>query len=729
MIVSNKTDPNPDDDDCPSDSISAFETSQTTREGCESDRLRFSDLMATSPPNDFVAQLSPTASETEYLGALTLQRIWPRLQANWCAASDFTQYSTDNLFARWQDYSNRLKRYWPELFARLYSLYGQRFDFHYHVEAMLTSAADALIERDDVLCAVDRSREIRPNWFQSEAVVGGALYVDLFSDNLGNLYENIAYFKELGITYLHLMPLFEARDGNNDGGYAVSDYRAVDPRLGTLAELELLASELRREGIFLVLDFIFNHTSDDHDWAKNAQSGNREYEQFYFIFPDRVEPDQYEQNLREIFPSVRRGNFTWHDGMGKWVWTTFNSFQWDLNYQNPSVFRSMMEEMLFISNLGVDVLRLDAVAFIWKQKGTSCENLDKAHAVIQAFNLFVRIAAPGLIFKSEAIVHPDDVVKYIDAKECQISYNPTLMALLWESLATSKVSLLTRAIQHRFDITEGTSWVNYLRCHDDIGWTFDNDDAASIGINAADHRRFLNEFYTGQFEGSFARGVPFQENVETGDMRVSGTMASLAGLEQAVIENDQHLASLAVSRILLLQGVSMSIGGIPLLYLGEEWGVLNDYDFVNDPEKADDSRWIHRPRMDWGVVNELKGEVRFEADDGSSSDMSIKMTQREIYNSMRRLIELRKSLRAFAGQNMELFDTGNDHVLGFIRRESGHRVVVVANFSATEQVIDANRIRTAGLGRFFQDCVAGLTIQTTQNVSLSPYQFQWLVRI
>ena len=729
MIVSNKTNPNPDGEDGANDPLVLPANEQLSGERSEAARSDFSEMVSSSSDVNFVAQLPPGVTETEYLGALTLQRIWPRLIESWCAASESSPHSTEELFARWQDYSSRLKKYWSELFARLYSLYGTRFDFHYHVEAMLTSAADALIRRDDTLCAMDRSRELRPDWFQSEKVIGGALYVDLFSDNLGNLCKNISYFKELGITYLHLMPLFEARDGNNDGGYAVNDYRAVDPRLGTLAELELLASELRREGIFLVLDFIFNHTSDDHEWAKQAQSGNREYEKFYYIFPDRVEPDQYEQNLREIFPTVRRGNFTWHDGMGKWVWTTFNNFQWDLNYQNPSVFRSMMEEMLFISNLGVDALRLDAVAFIWKEKGTNCENLEKAHTVIQAFNLFVRIATPGLIFKSEAIVHPDEVVRYINANECQISYNPTLMALLWESLATSNVSLLTKSIQHRFDIAEGTSWVNYLRCHDDIGWTFDNDDAASIGINAADHRRFLNEFYTGQFDGSFARGVPFQENIETGDMRVSGTMASLAGLEQAVIDNDTHLASLAVSRILLLQGVSMSIGGIPLLYLGEEWGVLNDYDFVNDPEKADDSRWIHRPRMDWGVVDELKSGVVHDTVDPSADNLPLKRTQIEIYNSMRRLIKLRKSLRAFGGQNMDLFDTANEHVLGFIRQQSGHRVVVVANFSSSHQVIEANRIRTAGLGRFFQDCVASSTIETTNDIQLGPYQLQWLVRI
>jgi amylosucrase len=729
MIVSNNTNPKPGGEDGTSESLPSPTSEFTVGEINLNVDSNFSDLLSDATTVDFVARLSPTASETEYMGALTLQRVWPRLVERWCAASESSKHTVEKLHDRWKDYSGRLITHWPELFARLHSLYGERFDFHYHVEAMLASAADALTQREEALCELDRSREIRPDWFQSEQVVGGALYVDLFSDNLGNLCKNIDYFKELGITYLHLMPLFEARDGNNDGGYAVSDYRAVDPRLGTIAELKLLASELRREGIFLVLDFIFNHTSDDHDWAKNAQSGNREYEEFYFIFPDRVEPDQYEQHLREIFPTVRRGNFTWHDGMGKWVWTTFNSFQWDLNYRNPSVFRSMMEEMLFISNLGVDVLRLDAVAFIWKEKGTNCENLDKAHTVIQAFNLFVRIAAPGLIFKSEAIVHPDDVVKYIDANECQISYNPTLMALLWESLATQSVRLLKKSIQHRFEIADGTSWVNYLRCHDDIGWTFDNDDAASIGINASDHRNFLNEFYTGQFEGSFARGVPFQENIETGDMRVSGTMASLAGLEQAANENDSELAALAVRRILLLQGVSMSIGGIPLLYLGEEWGVLNDYDFVKDPEKADDSRWIHRPRMDWGVVNELKYEVISGAGAGNPRVMSIKLIQREIYNSMRRLIELRKSLHAFAGQNMELFETDNDHVLGFIRQQSGHRVVVLANFSGMHQEVDANRIRTAGLGRFFQDCVANSTVETSSNVQLDPYQLQWLIRV
>ncbi len=203
---------------------------------------------------------------------------------------------------------------------------------------------------------------------------------------------------------------------------------------------------------------------------------------------------------------------------------------------------------------------------------------------------------PGVLFKSEAIVHPDEVIKYISPDECQLSYNPTLMALCWESLATRNTSLLKRSLSHHFQLPSGTCWVNYLRCHDDIGWTFDDSDAWALGINAYDHRQFLNRFYTGQFPGSFARGVPFQENPNTGDMRISGTMASLAGLEQAIERDDDLLKEMAVKRILLLNSIILSIGGIPLLYLGEEWGSINDYDFVRDPAKAADSRWVHRQK-------------------------------------------------------------------------------------------------------------------------------------
>lgn len=658
-----------------------------------------------------VSKTTSATNETDFLADLTLRRLQPRLAEVWVDTQIDEEKRTE--------FEARLQEHWRPLFSLLFRLYGGRFDFHYHAEQILVTTARAWADRDEVLCQSDRQRINEPDWFQSQNLVGGALYVDLFGENLSKLREHVGYFKDLGLTYLHLMPLFAVRPGNNDGGYAISNYRSVDPRLGTIDDLRSLAEDLRKVGISLVLDFVFNHTSDDHEWAKLAQAGDREYQDYYYIFADRSEPEQYEQSLREIFPTVRRGNFTWHDGMERWVWTTFNSFQWDLNYHNPSVFRAMLEEMFFIANTGVDILRLDAVAFIWKQKGTNCENLPEAHTLIQAFNHLARMATPGLLFKSEAIVHPDEVVKYIGENECQISYNPTLMALLWESLATQKTELLEQTLRHRTKLPDNTSWVNYLRCHDDIGWTFDNNHAAALGIDAFQHRQFLNNFYTGQFEGSFARGVPFQANEQTGDMRISGTMASLAGLEKAIESEDEHEKDLAIRRMMLLHGVSLSIGGIPLLYMGEEWGMLNDYDFIKDPAKSGDTRWIHRPKMKWEYLLELDDHI-------ASGNGSVRS---HIFRSTRKMIALRKSLPALGGQEMELVETTNQHVLGFVRSHDGARLVVLANFSPAEQYVDGNRLRMAGLGRFFEDKIAGTTHPTSSPVRLEPYQILWLNRV
>ncbi|MEZ6137353.1 MAG: amylosucrase [Pirellulaceae bacterium] len=667
--------------------------------------------MITPSPNKSALNNGTGASdESQFESKVSLQRLLPRLETVW------SEHTLDPKLRI--EFENRLNQYWFELFSLLRKLYGSRYDFFFHLEQILLTAARAWATRPDTLRDIDRHRINQPDWFSSEQIVGGALYVDLFSENLVRLREQIPYFKELGLTYIHLMPLFAVRPGDNDGGYAISNYRSVDPRLGTIDDLRMLADELRDAGIVLVLDFVFNHTSDDHLWAQRAQAGEREFQQFYKIYPDRTWPDQYEQTLREIFPTVRRGNFTWHDGMQQWVWTTFNSFQWDLNYSNPAVFCAMAEEMFFIASTGVDVLRLDAVAFIWKELGTSCENLPQAHWLIQAFNRLARIAAPGLVFKSEAIVHPDDVVKYISPRECQLSYNPTLMALLWESLATRRTSLLNQSLSHRHRLPETTSWVNYLRCHDDIGWTFDDADAAALGINAYDHRQFLNRFYTGQFEGSFARGIPFQENRETGDMRIAGTMASLAGLELAIESNSEVETELAIRRMLLLHGITLTIGGVPLLYLGEEWGMLNDYEFVRDPAKAGDTRWVHRPKMKWEFLEDL--EDRLASGNGS--------IRKRIFRSMQAMIAQRQSHAAFAGQSMILVDTNNPHLLGYVREHAGHRIMVLANFSELPQQMSGNILRTAGLGRFFEDTLSKQSFATSSPVRVEPYELLWLLR-
>jgi amylosucrase len=628
----------------------------------------------------------------------SLQRLRPRLDARF---APFASSAPDE----WGAFMRRLEANLGRLFPLLLHLYGNQYDFFYHLEELTTVMALAWIDRGAELKALDAAREADPLWFQSNQMLGGVCYVDLFAGDLTGIRAKIPYFKELGLTYLHLMPLFKAPEGENDGGYAVSSYREVNPRLGTMKQLADLATELRREGISLTLDFVFNHTSDEHEWAMQAKAGGSDYQEFYRIFPDRKMPDAYEKTLREIFPDEHPGAFTYFPQMRQWVWTTFHSYQWDLNYANPVVFNRMAAEMLALANIGVEVLRLDAVAFIWKQLGTSCENLPEAHMLIQAFNAVARIAAPALIFKSEAIVHPDDVVKYIRPDECQISYNPLLMALLWNSLATRDVRLLNLALRERFKISAGCAWVNYVRSHDDIGWTFSDEDAVRLGINGYDHRQFLNAFYTGRFAGSFARGLPFQENPKTGDCRISGSCASLAGLEKALKEETAAEVELALRRVALIHGISLTVGGIPLIYLGDEVGTLNDYDYRQDVAKAGDSRWVHRPFTDWDKMARRNDPDTLEG---------------RIYSRLRQLIRVHQQEAAFAGNDMQVMNVGNDHVLGYVRQHAGIRVLVLANFTEQAQTISGNLLRVYGLSYTFTDLVTGQTI-AAGDLELEPY--------
>jgi amylosucrase len=628
-----------------------------------------------------------------------LKRLLPRVERE---LSDLI--ATDP--AGWQVFSQRLGTYFSALFELYLSLYQTRYDFFFHLEDLLISLARAWFRRPDDLRALDRDRETDPLWFQSNRMLGGVCYVDLFAGDLEGIRSRIPYFKELGLTYLHLMPLFKAPEGENDGGYAVSSYREVHPPLGTMEQLAALARDFRAAGISLVVDLVFNHTADQHLWAEGARAGDEELMEFYRIFPDRQMPDAYERNLREIFPDEHPGAFTFFPDLfkeGGWVWTTFHSYQWDLNYANPAVFNRMAEEMLFLANQGVEVIRLDAVAFIWKQLGTNCENLPGAHTLIRAFNLVARVAAPALLFKSEAIVHPDEVVKYIDPEECQLSYNPLLMALLWNSLATRKVRLLSQALSTRFRIDPACAWVNYVRVHDDIGWTFSDEDAALLGVQGHSHRQFLNEFYRGRFPGSFGRGLPFQENPKTGDCRISGTCASLAGLEKALKEEGPAQVELAIRRILLIHGVMLTAGGIPLLYLGDEIGTLNDYSYRQDPAHQHDSRWVHRPKADWD---------RYARRDDSQT------VEGRVFLGLKKLIELRKQCDAFSGGELEIVPTGSQHGLGYIRICGEERAVVFANFSELPQRVAPQGIerlavkeRTPAYGTGALSAAMGLELQ------------------
>ncbi len=600
----------------------------------------------------------------------------------------------------------RMEGHFASLVDLLSSLYGERPDFVEQLERICVTTAQAFIERPLALHMLDASRDER--WFQSERVVGGVCYVDLYAGNLAGIRARIPYFEELGLTYLHLMPLFRMPVPFNDGGYAVSSFREVRPELGTMEELAELATELRAHGISLVLDFVMNHTSDEHEWALRAKAGDTVYQGYYWMFPDETMPRRYSQTLREIFPEHAPGSFTYVAEAQRWVWTTFHPYQWDLNYANPALFNAMLGEMLFLANQGVEVLRLDAVPFIWKQLGTNCENLPQAHELIAAFNVLMRVAAPATVFKAEAIVHPDEIAKYI-GRECEISYNPLLMVLLWEALATTETRLLQYSMKKRFAIPANAAWVNYVRSHDDIGWGFANEDCAEIGIDAWGHRNFLNDFYTGRFGGSFANGLPFGYNPQTNDMRICGTTASLAGLEQALHRGDTVAIGLAIQRILAIMGVIFAAGGIPLLYLGDEVGTLNDYGYQHDSSKSYDNRWVHRP-----FANEETLKQRHDAASVAG----------RIFGPIQHMIALRKANAIFAATWPTYWlDSGNGHLALFMRQMGQEAIYVAANFSAQSQMLDMRRFAT---NMRMTDMLSETMYESDQPMMLPPYGLVWL---
>jgi amylosucrase len=422
------------------------------------------------------------------------------------------------------EFLTRLERFFTELRDPLVALYGEDPRFPGQFAALLDAMAATARDRDPALRRLDHEREITPDWLQREQAVGYVCYADRFAGTLAGVRERLPYVRELGVNYLHLMPLLAARPAPNDGGYAVADYGAVEPALGTMDDLRALAADLHATGMALCVDVVVNHTAREHAWARDRPA-------YYLTFPDRSEPDEYERTLPEVFPDIAPGNFSWVPELGRWVWTTFNEYQWDLDYTNPEVFVAMARVVLDLANAGVDVLRLDAVPFLWKRLGTDCQNQPEVHQLLQALRAVARIAAPAVAFKAEAIVSPAQLVTYLgtgrhEGKECDLAYNNVLMALLWSALASGRVTLMTHVLEGMPAVPPGAGWVTYVRCHDDIGWAITPEDAAAVGEDAHLHRRFLSDFYAGDFPGSFARGARFQPDEATGEARTSGMTAT-----------------------------------------------------------------------------------------------------------------------------------------------------------------------------------------------------------
>jgi len=457
-----------------------------------------------------------------------------------------------------------LRYFYTRLGANFYAihslfhlLYGARPDCNRQMVRLVEVLANQYLQRNNRLETTDKEREKNHEWFLSQEWTGMALYADGFAGDLKGLRERLPYLQELGVNMVHVMPILRCPAGASDGGYAVSDFRQIDPRVGKLEEVQALADEMHKRGMLLTLDVVVNHTSDEHEWAQQARSGNRLYQDYYYIFGNRDVPDMFEETMPEIFPETSPGNFTWDEAMGKWVMTVFNSYQWDLNYSNPAVLIEMIDIILFWANQGADIVRLDAVAFLWKKIGTNCQNEREAHLILQLLKDCCQVTAPGVLFIAEAIVAPIEIIKYfgedaVIAKECEIAYNATYMALLWDAVATRNASLLNQGLKSLPNKLDRATWLNYVRCHDDIGLGFDDQDIVRAGYEPRAHRRFLVDYFTGIYDESPARGLPFGVNEKTGDARISGALASLVGLEAAIEADDAAAIDRAVRLILLL---------------------------------------------------------------------------------------------------------------------------------------------------------------------------------
>ncbi|MBK8437027.1 MAG: alpha-amylase family protein [Austwickia sp.] len=494
----------------------------------------------------------------------------------------------------------RLQRWWPDIREGLAQLYSPA-DAQELGARLVYLAACAYRDRDPELRRLDLIRQLEPDWLQSPSMIGYAAYTERFAGNLAGVAGQLPYLKELGVTYLHLMPLLATREGDNDGGYAVTDYRSIRPDLGDMDDLREVTRSLRAQGVSLVLDLVLNHVAAEHEWARKAREGNTRYREYFHVFPDRTLPDAYEATLPEVFPDFAPGSFTWDEELQGWVWTTFNSWQWDVNWANPEVMFEYADIVTFLANQGVEVLRLDALAFMWKRMGTDCQGQPEVHAITQVLRAVARIACPAVAFKAEAIVAPEKLLAYLgqgrfEGKVSELAYHNSLMVQIWSMLATQDVRLSVQAIRAMPVAPLNSAWITYLRCHDDIGWAISNEDAAAVGLDGYAHRTFLSDWYSGQFPGSPARGLTFQYNPTNNDRRISGTTASLIGIEAA--EHDPAARDLAIRALRCANAIILSWRGIPLIWSGDEVATFNDPGWAAEPGHEDDNRWVHRARLD-----------------------------------------------------------------------------------------------------------------------------------
>ncbi|HVK43371.1 MAG TPA: amylosucrase [Micropruina sp.] len=610
----------------------------------------------------------------------------------------------------------RLARYGPELLSGLEGAYGDRAAELY--DRLIVAMRAAFDARPADLQVLDEARLLTPDWLQKPDQIGYVCYADRFAGSLPGVAQHIGHLESLGVTYLHLMPLLKPREGDSDGGYAVADYREVDPKLGTMGDLVALAGTLRAHSMSLVVDLVLNHVAREHEWAAKARAGEQKYRDYFHIFPDRTMPDAYERTLPDVFPDFAPGNFTWDDEVGGWVWTTFNEWQWDLDWANGEVLVEYADIVLFLANLGVEVLRLDAIAFTWKLLGTDSQNEPPVHDLTQALRAVLRVVAPGCALKAEAIVGPQDLIAYLGqgqhfGKVSDLAYHNSVMVQLWGALASRHTRLFEVALSTFPAKPSSATWATYVRCHDDIGWAIGDDDARGALLEGHSHRVFLAEFYAGLYPGSFAKGLVFQHNPINNDRRISGSLASLAGVEASLAAGDDGQLADAIARVILLHTFILGFGGVPLIYMGDEIGMLNDHSYLDDPDHAGDNRWVHRPKMDWELVSDATNDPASPAG--------------RILSGLKHVTGVRKSLaQLHASVESRVLPSPDSRVLVLTRDHPAGTLIEVYNFS--EDVVDLPAyVLRDRLGTAAVEQISGYDYSLEPDtLRVRPYQSLWL---
>ena len=590
-----------------------------------------------------------------------------------------------------KQFATRLERHRNELSSLYLDLYHGNEAALQDLLARLEQYSD---QRSEDLQLMDQKREENPRWYAQRNMLGMCLYIGAWAKTIDGVRGKLDYLEECGVNYLHLMPFLESPKGKSDGGYAVADFAKVQPELGTIEDLERLTTACRKRGISVCMDFVMNHTSDEHEWAKRARAGEQEYQDRYFFFPDRTMPDQYERTIPEVFPTTAPGSFTWLDDAQKWVMTNFYPFQWDLNYGNPVVFNEMIGFMLALANRGIDVIRIDAVPYIWKQLGTNCRNLPQVHQIVRMMRMICEIVCPGVLLLGEVVMEPAKVVPYfgtIDRPECHMLYNVTTMCTTWHTAATGDARLLRHQMDTLCALPHQYVFLNYLRCHDDIGWGLDYDWLTRFGVQQVPHKRYLNDYLTGHWHGSDSKGELYNDDPVTGDARLCGTTASLCGIETAARECRLEKLDEYIRRDLTLHAFMLFQSGLPILYAGDEIAQEYDYTYHLDPDKADDSRYIHRGDFDWEKVKRRKVEGTVE---------------QRVFDGLKQLEAIRREIPAFDGEaDVWTIETWNDSILAIGRYYNGSCIIGLFNFCgsyATAWVDEAGKWRDRLTGNELQ---------------------------